>query len=204
MERSIPLGTLACGYLLLAGCASTSYNIGIDSYTAQPPSQIPPGATFSAVASSGGNVLLDQEVQGKIGQLMMDRDFSIVPAEEAEYLILALFGIGDPQTVSTGGVVLPVGNMLAYVPRSATTYFRWLLIGVAEAEQFRTQDLTTTQIPWLWLGQTSSAGSSDDLRHVIDYLLVPTFETFGQSTARRIEVTLKEDDERVNRLRRGS
>lgn len=125
MERSIPVATLACGYLLLAGCA-TSYNVGIDSYTSQPPSRIPPGATFGVVASSGGNVLLDQEVQGKIGQLMMDRGFSLVSAEEAEYLVLALFGIGDPQTVSTGGFVLPVGNMLSYVPRSATSYFRWL------------------------------------------------------------------------------
>lgn len=200
MQKAIAI-SFVCVTCLFAGCSRTRYAVGVDSYVALPPASLPSSALIGMGSISGGNQLLNQEIQGKIGILLSEHGYTPVAGEDAEYIIVAVYGIGEPQTVSGGGVVVPLGNLLAYVPRSSTSYFRWLSMGVVDAQVARTYVESDGEVPWLWIGQVSSSGSSGDLRSVIDYLLVPLFETFGSSTGERVESTISGGDDRVERLR---
>jgi hypothetical protein len=106
----------------------------------------------------------------------------------------------DPTTEYSGTVVVPYGNMLFSRPSYSTIHSRWLTVGVAKPTDIAATD-NIEEVPWVWFARTHSAGSSGDLRSVIDYLLVPTFEWFGNNTGSRMYITLREHDERVLRLR---
>lgn len=53
----------------------------------------------------------------------------------------------------------------------------------------------------VWRATAASTGESSDLRRTIDYLLVATFEHFGDDTGMQVREVLSEDDDRVQALR---
>lgn len=184
-----------------AGCATTQFNVLVDTYAQEP--LAPPGRV-AVLAATEANPMLGQEVQRKIENLVMQRGFApvdpSVARDSADLVVLAVFGIGEPTTQYTGTAILPLGNTLWSLPQTRTAHTRWLIVGVA-----RPGDMAGVEqiqdVPWVWYANTYSAGSSGDLRRVIDYLLVPTFEWFGENTGSRLEVTLREHDARVRSLR---
>jgi hypothetical protein len=148
--------------------------------------------------------MLGPEVAAKIEQLLAQQGFRIVPAEHAldsaQLVVATVFGIGEPATISTGTAILPLGNMLWSVPQTRTSSVRWLI--AAAAEPLALQNATDlASVSWNWYATTFSEGTSSDLRLVVDYMLVSTFERFGQNPGQRIEVNLRENDGRVRALR---
>jgi hypothetical protein len=54
----------------------------------------------------------------------------------------------------------------------------------------------------VWRATTLSTRTSSDLRPAIDYLLVPTFEYFGEDTGKQVRQVLSARDKRVTALRK--
>ena len=185
-----------------AGCATpTKYTVEINGYTGRGANALRPATRIAVVPNTySANPLLAAEVKAKIERLLQSRGFSPSSVDSADLVLLNVFGIGTPQEIATGAVALPLGNMIAYVPTSTISYFRWLMIGVAPAAQYGVAGLEFKDVDWSWVAEVTSSGSSGDLRTVIDYMLVAAFESFGYSTGRRVQVTLPRNDPRVRVL----
>jgi len=65
-----------------------------------------------------------------------------------------------------------------------------------ESDSFYTH---TRPLP-IWVGETISSGSSSDLRKVIDYLIVATFEHLGIDTGGQKTHRILRTDDRVDKL----
>lgn len=189
--------------IVLAACAATKYYGGVDTYRgAAAPAPLPHQDRIAVTLNtSEANPLFASEVKAKIESLLRAAGYRIASIDSADFVLLNAYGIGAPQTVSTGGVVIPLRNMIVYTPTSSTAYFRWLLLAVAPVASLRAAAATGAAVEWSWVGAVTSSGSSGDLRLVIDPLLVAAFEHFPTSTGRQVEFTLSERDARIKLLR---
>ncbi|MBN1513882.1 MAG: hypothetical protein JXB13_17835 [Phycisphaerae bacterium] len=219
---------LLCG--VSAGCATgpttPEYRIGVTTYLADdvpfPPAQA--NARIAVVTGSDPKEpLLEKEVKRKIEYLIAQRGFGIGSVEEADYILSAFFAIDDGTTATGTRPVYHSGGTsytqlytssgqwatgttqhpgyTTYQPYSYTYFTRYLGINLYERERWgrsKDEDLADAIA---WRATTTSSGSGSDLRSIIDYLLVPTFEHFGDDTGERMRTTLREDDERVKQLR---
>jgi hypothetical protein len=148
--------------------------------------------------------MLAEEVRGKIEGILLERGFRLAPqnasVDDIDLVVLAAFGIGDPTTVHAGTAVFPWAGMVFAVPRTATTHLRWLSVGVVRPRDMANRE-PDGEIPWIWYATTFSAGTSGDLRRVVDFMLIPTFEWVGRNTGQQIHVTINEHDQRIRALR---
>jgi hypothetical protein len=86
-----------------------------------------------------------------------------------------------------------------YVPYSETYFCRFMEMSLYKHETFVTVD-KYDKAQAVWSSEAFSAGSSSDLRLVSDYLLVATFQYFGQDTGQRVQEMLHAKDKRVKAL----
>ena len=86
-------------------------------------------------------------------------------------------------------------------PYSYTSFTRYLGVNLYEKGRWLASEVDDLADAIVWRATTTSAGSSADLRSVVDYLLVTTFDHFGKDTGKRIRKTLYEGDNRVRQLR---
>lgn len=187
---------------MTAACTTTRYVTVVDAYRGEPAQIVSATARIAVLPNTAEpNPLFAQEVKQKLEWLLCERGLRIVPPDSADLHVFNVFGIGAPQTVSTGGVVLPLRNMLAFVPTSATTYYRWLAIGVKPALRSPESTLGGASLGWAWLSTAASEGSSGDLRQVIDFMMIATLQVFPSSTGRRTQIEMSDSDRRIKRLR---
>ena len=52
----------------------------------------------------------------------------------------------------------------------------------------------------VWIGEAMSGTSVADLRHVVNYLLVASFQYFGQDTGKKLILKIPRDDPRTVRI----
>jgi hypothetical protein len=167
--------------------------------------------------------LLEREVGRKIEVLLRQRGYPIKPVGEANHVLFAFFAVDSGSTVSgTYDVYVPGGTAYTNVYTStgqwatATTWLpgrteersysytfftRYLGLTLYDHARFVVSPSEHKGDAVVWRATTTSAGSSSDLRSVIDYLLVATFEHFGSDTGKQVRETLGERDERVRALR---
>ncbi len=215
----------------LSGCARmrTRYNIGVTTYLSHDLS-FPPTSSSIKIAvvtsSEPSEVLLEAEVKRKIERLVRGRGFGTADVDGADYILSAFFAIdaGNAKTgatpvyqgggVSTTRIYTNTGQWAtgttyhpgttSYVPYSYTQFTRFLGISVYEKQRWLASTEEDLSDAIVWSATTTSAGSSSDLRSVIDYLLVETFDYFGQDTGERRRKTLFKNDKRVRELRDGT
>lgn len=217
--KHLPLSFALIVGLTAIGCASAQYKVRINSFTAASVEQLSPPATIAVVPSaSSGNALFADEVRRKAESLLRDEGYRVAAPEDADILVFAVFGMGQPRTESQtiplyspdGTTVDQKGNVTvigreagswSMLTRSVTQHDRWMMIAAADAAPFHTENLAAEDIRWLWISEVISSGRSSDLRKVIDYMLVPAMEWFGKSTGEIVSVQLDENDGRVVRLR---
>jgi hypothetical protein len=94
------------------------------------------------------------------------------------------------------GTYWPGGGPL--YTETQTIYDRWLRLHVVEAKPYR----ETGQQRSVWVGEARSAGSSSDLREVINSLLIAAFEQLGRNTGKALPAAIKENDPRFRELER--
>ncbi len=96
---------------------------------------------------------------------------------------------------SWGSIDLP--GTTTYIPYTRATHTRSLSIRVLDGSKYR----AAGEIEVVWAGDTVSTGRSGDLREILNYLLVGTFEHFGQDTGKAKKTTLIRGDSRVRQLK---
>ncbi len=227
------LATCLVGIVAFGGCArtraQTRYNIGVTTYLSHdlpfPPTS-PSIKVAVATATEPHEVLLEAEVKRKIERLVRGRGFEVAGVDEADYILSAFFAIDAGNTkagatpvyqgggVSTTRVYTSTGQWAtgttfhpgttSYVPYSYTQFTRFLGISVYEKQRWVASTKEDLSDAIVWRATTTSGGSSSDLRSVIDYLLVETFDYFGQDTGERKRKTLRQNDKRVRELRDGN
>ncbi|MCG3127238.1 MAG: hypothetical protein CHACPFDD_02096 [Phycisphaerae bacterium] len=150
--------------------------------------------------------LLEREVARKIEVLLEQRGYAIKPVGTANHVLFAYFAIDSGNTVSgTYNAYVPGGTAYTNVYTStgqwatATTqlpgrteqrsysyrfFTRYLGATLYDHPRFVASTAEKKDDAVVWRATTTSAGSSSDLRSVIDYLLVATFEHFGADTGK--------------------
>jgi hypothetical protein len=205
--------------LALTGCAA-NYRVVTNTYLDQSTGLWPPNASFAVVTNpSVPNPIFDREVKAKIEKLLRAKGYKVTSLAEADYQILFSYDIsGRTETVSrheyvtgppiiqrfqvTGSntyqtAVTAGYSYLTVVPETYTVYSSRFFIRVLDAKALQ----ETKEEKVLWVGDTINESDTSDLRLLIDYLLVATFQYFGQNTGRNVEVTVPKNSPEVAALR---
>ncbi len=110
------------------------------------------------------------------------------------------YGRLGPQTI-TGTVTQPVTyGVTGYQAGSIsqTLYGRWLRLDAIDYAEF----VRSKNVKSVWETRIVSVGSSGDLRRVIPVMVAAAGSYLAENTMQSIEVTIREDDERIQRLMR--
>ncbi|MCX5890888.1 MAG: hypothetical protein NTY36_15795 [Deltaproteobacteria bacterium] len=195
--------------MIISGCAQR-LKANINAYTSKTESsQIVPGSKIAVVENDkAANPLLEEEVKIKIGKILEKKGYSVVPIEKADYLLFYGYGMGGPRSIDITVPKVGVGYFASSSGtkiyslttgtghRQATMHDRWLLINVVDAKQLKGKDKPKA----VWVGDTTSSGTSSDMRTVINYLLATTFEYFGQDSGKEVTTIIQKDDARAKEL----
>lgn len=208
---------------LFMGCSTTStyYNVGVDSYALDEPSLLKSKPIIYVDQNpEAENIMLEREVSLKIKRMLMNEGFNLTDRlEEAEVVINFSYGIGEPRIITSTGVIYQPGQRTTVknadgqvvaraqssgttqtVTRDQTVFDRYLILMA-----FDLDDISDDSIDGIiWQSITESSGRSSDLRKVLNYLIVATFEEFGINTGERKMYRLQENDPRVSQLIDGS
>lgn len=207
--------------LFLQGCVS--YPVRFSGYLN---SQAPQaglashGQTFYITGDkTAGNQLLSAEIGDKISRLLQDKGYRPAARELADLHITYTYAISpgvisgvrpEMQTPGTATVhtftengttrtsYITYPNYTAYVPYRYTVYTANLQLQVLDAHG--TQGGKEPRP--LWIGESSLTSQNPDLREVVNYLLVGTFEHFGENTGKNIVTSFTSNDPRIKRLAR--
>ena len=217
MKRIFPLLLLITH---LSGCA-TYYKVRVNDYLnmAGGAAVIPAAGSFSVLENKNEkNPILEAEVKSKIERMLTEKGYRVVPYEKADMCLDFSYSInsgrtvsevrpvynpGDVETVqtfrsngrsSTSIVTLP--GYTTYLPYSVTVYTSSLIMNVLDATSLR--DRNEKKI--LWIGENYVCSESPDLRNMINYLLVASFEHFGENTGKSVIMNLSEKDQRVKKI----
>ncbi|MFZ2087070.1 MAG: DUF4136 domain-containing protein [Desulfobaccales bacterium] len=201
------------------GCASPrTYQVQVNGYTDSTAPLLVPGASIFVLEDpKAQNPLLEKEVKNKIDSLLVKHGYLLAPREQAKYFLQFSYGMGAPQTLAvttpsweigvgfgTGGWGPGVGwgtywpGCGPYYTETQALYDRWLRLNVVEAKPYRESGQSRS----VWVGEARSAGSSSDLREVLNSLLIAAFEQLGRNTGKALPVAIKGNDPRFTELER--
>ncbi len=211
----------------LSGC--TKYHIGVTTYLSHDLRFPTADSTTKMAVVTGTDAdepLLEAEVKRKIERLVRGRGFETTNVDEADYVLSAFFAIDTGNNATGARPVYQGGGTsrsyiytsrgqwatatthhpgtTSYVPYSYTYFTRFLGVSLYEKGRWLASEEEDLADAIVWRATTTSAGSSSDLRSVVDYLLVTTFDHFGEDTGKRKRKTLLQGDSRVRRLRKGA
>jgi hypothetical protein len=212
--RNILALTLIIFMFLISGCAMCQVRTNTFLDKSLGISHIPEGSSFAVVVNKESeNPIFDKEVKAKIEYLLKKNGYAVTTPENAEYFIKYGYSIDTGKTVSSTGVrpVFQPGQTtyttgtanvygsggsaqgtysgtttssgtVQYVPIAVSRrdYTRTLFLNVYDGNNYRSNE---TDNP-VWVGNTVSVGTTSDLREMIDYLLIGTFQYFGQDTGK--------------------
>ena len=77
---------------------------------------------------------------------------------------------------------------------------RFLMISVLDGRQLRTAGKTLK----VWQCETLSSGKHSDIRHILNYMLIPTIDNFGNDTGKAVWYKLRQRNSRVQKLRQAT
>jgi|GEM_PF-1196006 len=211
--------------LLSLGCSTSGpgYNVKTNAYLSpnltNTPSPNEKYLVFSA-PEKVENPFLEEEVKFKIEKLLSARGYNLVQSlDEADWVVSFGYGItgGETSTTSVPWQTNQSGNFSVYgsggyasgsytqpstiyIPITRTTYGRFLSVSLIDwIESKKQQKIITT-----WKGDSHSVGSSSDLRDVLNYLLIQTFQNFCVDTGKEISNDYYSSDPRVKKLQNNS
>jgi hypothetical protein len=181
--------------LLLSGCAR-SYSVYVDGF-AETAAPIPPNARVQIVTDPNSeNPLFDKEIKAKIAKLLASRGFVPVDDPQSDCRLTFNFGIRyrlvtDVEFISSHGTMRRhniIGGPGYYAPYARNVWDETLHIKVFKGNAV------------VWVGEAATSRYYSDKRQAINYLLVATFEFFGQNTGRQKVITIEEKDPRIASL----
>jgi hypothetical protein len=198
---------LFCLSFIAAGCTN-GYRVYVNGYSEmkEPISQ---NAAFyvSEPDPNSRNPIFDSQIKSKIEVLLKLHGYSAVEdINKADYLITFRIGAESHQHLDYEPFYHPYYfdyhggyhsgyefGYTTYIPSYYTYYDRWFTMKVLSA----VKDDGSKNGRVVWVGETRLSTGNDDLRKIIDYLLVGCFEYFGQDTSRQRSVIVTEDDPKI-------
>jgi hypothetical protein len=183
---------LLCCAMIPACMAGTLVNVHVNGY-ASDGAAIPMGSAIAVLENpKAENPLFEHEVARKVATLLVAKGFRIVPADGARQVLIFTYGIGPTVTTSwSSGDRTDIkdvnGNKVGSLEGpsklvSETASDRRLIVSVIG------MSAGIDKARLLWRGETKSVGSTDDLRTMIDYLLVPTIDRIGQNANKSLQM----------------
>lgn len=218
----LPLKFLMATFLAILISSCTAYKINVNGYlNSDCPLDLQSDSSFYVVPNpSASNPLLEKEVASKIGKILQDKGFRLAAQEKAAFHILFNYGIDKgPLEVGTITHREPASTKNVYTYNYSTGKYDWVQVqvpGSEKKESYSVQNYTrslsigiidaarsikTGKPEFAWMGETVSEGKSSDLRDVINYLLVATFDYLGQDTGKAVRVRLMRGNPRVKRIK---
>ncbi len=196
---------LVCLSFGAAGCTN-GYRVYVNGFS-ELKEPIKPNAAFyvSAPDPNSRNPIFDSQVKSKIETLLKLHNFS--PAEDvnkADYVITFHIGAQSHQYLDYEPFYRPYFfggyhggywggydfGYTTYIPYYETYYDKWFTMRVLS----RSGSDSSKSGSVVWVGEALISTGSDDMRRIIDYLLVGCFEYFGQDTFRQKSIVVAEDD----------
>lgn len=189
------------------GC-STGYRVYINGYSEQAEAIKPNAALYvDANDTTSRNPVFDNQIKAKIETLLRLNNYVPVPdINEAEYVITFRVGVssheyhyyepfyhtyfGFHSGYRHGGYGF---GYTTFVPYYDTYYDRWLSMTVSQ----RGGTAGTSSEKVIWVGDAVISTNGEDLRRVIDYLIVGCFDYFGIDTIRRKSIIVSENDPKI-------
>lgn len=224
MPISLRYLTLLLGCFAAAGC--TRIESRVTAYLSRDlpfPTATETNTVAVIAKTDSQEPLLEREVARKVETLLRQRGYIVKPVGEASHVLFTFFTIDSGNTVSgTRNVYVPGGTAYTNVYTStgqwatATTrlpgrteqrsysytfFTRYLGMTLYDHNRFIASTAEHKDDAVVWRATTVSAGSSSDLRSIIDYLLVSTFEHFGADTGKQVRDTIRKGDKRIRALR---
>jgi hypothetical protein len=224
--RILNIACLMTTSFVLWGCAA-SFNVSVDSIADPDVTDKHSYILLPGNAGTSVSDLQFREYANYVRKALNRHGFNESSSAEADLAIFIIYGIGDPQRTpysyslpiygKTGGGTTTLSlssygtdgysntsgtitSKPTYGIVGTTTYsgenvdfFRFLIVDALDLARFR-RDSTTAV---LWRTMATSFGSSGDLRRVFPVLVGASAEYLGSNTHQRIDMSLTEDDRRV-------
>lgn len=219
MKSTVKAFLLLCLIFGIAGCAA--YHVDVTGYLdpEHPPSLNPGKTVFVVQNEKADNPLLEKEVASKIARLLQQKEYRLSAPEDADFRLVFAYGMDigplrvksftrrepdrtdvvyryDDETGKSSWQTVTIPGPISYQTYSVRNYTCFLSIRVIDARKFR----QSGEVEVVWAADTVSEGGSSDVRDVLNYLLVATFEYFGQDTGKAVRVKLAPEHPRVKCL----
>ena len=197
---------LTCLSFVTTGCTS-GYRVYINGYSelAQP---IKPNASFYVESNdpNSHNPIFDQQIKNKIEALL--EWYNYVPVSDinkSDYVITFRAGISSHEYhyyepfyhtylgFHTGFRSGYSFGYSTYIPYYDTYYDRWLSMRVSQ----NSGESGSNNEKVVWVGDAVISTSGGDLRRVINYLLVGSFDYFGVDTRKQKSVVITKNDPKI-------
>lgn len=203
----------------------TFYKVNINGFADKSLNQIIGCKLYVLENQNAVNSILDKEIAEKIKKVLISEGYIISKPNEADFFISFNYGISNHKETLTfkerePGHFEQKSRVYAYnitkgteykyyydqyipgqvntVNQEITVFDRFLFVKVFPAKDFLNKKNISNDV---WICETTSSGSSNDIRVVIDYLIVPTFKNFGVNTGEIKTLTIAEDHEEMKVIR---
>ena len=194
---------LICCSFMAAGCTN-GYRVYVNGYSEQAE---PIGQNAKIYVSShdpnSKNPIFDNQVKAKIEALLESHNYvPVSDINESEYVLSFHIGMDSHGYYEYEPFFHPYFGFhsgywsgydfgyTTYYPYYDTYYDKWFSMKVSA----RNGTMDSKDWKAVWVGEASVSTGSDDMRRVIDYLLVGCFHYFGVDTSRQKSIVITEYD----------
>lgn len=195
-------------FICLSGC--TSYTVHVNGFSEVEKPLWEGAAIYVAKNEDSDNQIFDTEVKRKIEQMLRKKGYVPSAREDvADFKLAFELGVDARKITGAGARYVPAkagigshpryyygGYYGTYAPYVDTVYDVWLMMRIYDTG--RTEAARKDLL--VWVGEAVSPKYSVNIREAVDYLLVGTFEYFGENTKKRMVLELDENDERIKRI----
>ena len=217
------------GLLFVAsGCSKIEIDLNCYQSHAQPFPAPGEGATICLIArTTPPEPMLEAELREKLRRLLETRGFRISSEGACEYSLLADAAIDGGATsteyapVTTGGdyvrsyvydrrgrfvvVNQRIPTRTRYVPYSYTVFTSGLGLTLTkqvpnDATTREADGMHSSEDTTVWRSTASITTGSNDLRWLVNHMLIVSLDHFGQDTGKQKQIGIAEDDKRVRQL----
>ena len=201
--------------VLLAGfaasaCASAGFRqVSFAGETSLAGSAPPNGQTVHVVRNvMMKDTILEARIRYKIEEFLLQRGYTIAPADTADLWVLATYGTGERMVAGIAPVFREAevkvernreGGLIrqSYIPMRME-YLRvplvknsiWLQVLSSDARHYR----ATGQVKNLWRGESAIVSKPETLTQSLSFLIVPQFKYFGKSTPEIVTVDVRDHE----------
>ncbi|MBN2181222.1 MAG: hypothetical protein JW715_04850 [Sedimentisphaerales bacterium] len=194
---------------ICAGC-TTGYRVHVNGFSESGQQLTEKASVYVSEDPNSQNPIFDKQIKAKIEELLKYYDY--VPAlsvEQANYRLI--FQVTMDSHSSSGFMPLYHPYYMGYYGGYRRSYYYGYTTYVPYYDKFYDQRLVikvfarntktdSVREEVVWVGEAMISTSGEDIRQVVDYLLVACFEYFGADTTKQKSLVVTENDPRILKI----